>query len=865
LTACGGGGGSGNGGGDNNGTGNNPPPPPTFHAAAGVAQKGPLISGSTVTVQELDSALSPTGRQFSYQISSDLGTFAPTSTFNSQYLGVNATGYYFDEVLGAVSTGPVTLNSYNDLATDSTLNINLLTTLAYQRVKNLMTNSGMTFAAARTQAEGEVLGALNVPMGNYGSFSTLDLKGSGDGDRLLAVVSSLFVNGNHAGNLSTLINTFQSDLGANGTITNPATKAALAASAATLNPSVVAANLTARYASLGVAFNASDLAPWIDSDGDGVIGKFEFSVPDATPATLFTLPAAVVSNLAGKSITTSAGQLSINGSPVSGAVTIAANDVIAVSPAVGSFPNGVLKVYLMSQSQRMASVSFVSGLLSIVVTPATTSLAKGLSQQFIATGHFSDTSTANLTQTAVWSSSNQSVATINTSGLAHSFALGSTTITATSGSITGSETLTVTPAELASFVVAPSTVLSGVGLTAQLTATGTYTDATTANLTSQVNWASRDSSIATVNAQTGVTTGVALGNTTIDATIGLLTQSVPIAIVTNQFSVGPAAPVPFGTHTATLLANGKVVAIGTGPNTHWTSSDVATYDPATQSWSRGANGHIERRNHAATLLANGQILVTGGGGSLVPMADTDLYDPATDHWTHVPDMSVARMSHTSTRLNNGRVLVAGGRDIDGPHTSAQLYDPITNTWSAAGSMAVARSEHTETLLADGRVLVTGGRYDRFSIVGTATAEIYDPATNTWSSVASMANPRIEHTATVLADGRILVVGGESQAGAEIYDPLADTWTPAGTLSNVRYAHEASLLADGRVLVTGGFGSGSGATATSEFYDPMTNSWSAGPAMTAPRARFTATVLLNGVVLLIGGREAGMLSSTELYW
>ncbi|HWK51250.1 MAG TPA: hypothetical protein VNR40_15255, partial [Steroidobacter sp.] len=295
LAACGGGGG---------GSSNNPPPtsnPPaqTFTASTGVAQKGPLINGSIVTVQELDAALSPTGRQFSYQITSDLGTFAPTSTFNSQYLGVNATGYYFDEVLGAVSTGTVTLNSYNDLTSDSTLNVNLLTTLAYQRVKNLMTSSGMTFAAARTQAENEVLQALNVPMGSYGSFATLDLKGGTEGDRLLATVSSLFVNGNHAGALSTLINNFQSDLGMNGMLTNAATKAALVASARTLNAAAVAASLTSRYASLGITFSAADLTPWIDSDGDGVIERFTFRVPDATPATLFTLPAAIVNNMVG--------------------------------------------------------------------------------------------------------------------------------------------------------------------------------------------------------------------------------------------------------------------------------------------------------------------------------------------------------------------------------------------------------------------------------------------------------------------------------------------------------------------------------------------------------------------------------------
>src|SRR5215469_8484001 len=134
LTACGGGGGG------------SSPPPVTYTANSGVAQKGPLIKGSTVTAQELDASLSPTGKQYSYQINSDLGTFTPTSTFGSQYIGLNATGYYFDELANAVSSGPITLNGYADLTAQTVLNVNLLTTLAYQRIQQLV-KLNSTFSA----------------------------------------------------------------------------------------------------------------------------------------------------------------------------------------------------------------------------------------------------------------------------------------------------------------------------------------------------------------------------------------------------------------------------------------------------------------------------------------------------------------------------------------------------------------------------------------------------------------------------------------------------------------------------------------------------------------------------------------------
>lgn len=873
MAACGGGGGGGNG---NNGGSSNDPPAPTFRAEAGVAQKGPLINGSTVTVQELDSALSPTGRQFSYQVTSDLGTFSPTSTFNSPYLGVNATGYYFDEVLGAVSAGPVTLNSYNDLSADSTLNVNLLTTLAYQRVKNLMTNGGLTFAAARAQAEGEVLKALNVPMGSYGAFGTLDLKGSGDGDRLLAAVSGLFVNGNRAGTLSTLINNFQSDLGANGTLTNAATKAALAASARTLNPTVVAANLTSRYASLGVSLSAADLAPWIDSDGDGVIEKFAFRVPDASPATLFTLPAAIVNNLVGKSIAATGGQLSVNGTPISGSTTIAANDVVAVSSGVGSFPNGVLTVYLVSQNQRMMSVSFVSGLVSIDVAPTMASIAKGVSQQFTATGHFSDNSTADLTQTVSWSSSNEAVATIGAGGLARSIALGSTTISATSGSIVGRETLTVTAAQLESFTITPSPLRSGVGLTVQLRATGTYTDATKADVTSLATWASNDPAIATINAQTGLATGVSLGTTAIDATIGALTQRAPIAIVTNQFTAGPQPPVAFAYHTATLLPDGRVVVIGGATPRTNTPARVAIYDPAVQSWSQGASNDIARYGHTATLLPNGKILVAGGAGgyddATASTSDADLYDPATNHWSSAPDMARQRYRAAATLLSDGRVLMTGGEERYIRHNSVQLYDPVTNSWSTRASMADPRAHHTLTVLANGKVLVTGGGSNNER---GATAELYDPATDTWSPTGWMTAPeRHGHSATLLQDGRVLVAAGSTldrlTSYNEIYDPVTNTWTKTGPLMFRRMSHTATLMPDGKVLVAGGEGKcviyvDWELCGSTELYDPATNTWSAGPPLTNPRSGHTATTLPNNVILLIGGSIQHPALSIDMYW
>jgi N-acetylneuraminic acid mutarotase/uncharacterized protein YjdB len=875
LAACGGGGGG--------GYTPPPPPPPTYTAKSGVAQKGPLIKGSTVTAQELDASLSPTGKQYSYQTTSDLGTFAPTSSFSSQYIGLNATGYYFDEVADAVSSGTVTLNGYSDLTVDTVLNVNVLTTLEYQRIQNLVTKSSMTFAAARTQAESEVLAALHIPAGSYGNFGALDLGGTSDGDHILAAISSIFVYGNAAGPLSVLMDNFQSDLGTNGVITSAATKAELATASQSVNTSAVAANLTQEYASVGVTFEGTDIAAWIDQDGDGVVGKFKFQVSDATPTSSFTLPTFVVNSLAGTSVSVSAGQLSVNGTVQTGGVMVQAGDVVAVSPGVGAFPNGVLASYVLSGTIKTARISFISGLSSIAVTPALPSVAQGLTQQFKATGTFSDTSTADLTNSVVWTSGTPSIATVNaTSGLAKGIAVGSTSITATSGSVSGTDTLNVTGAVLESVLIAPNPAFSGVGLTNQLMATGTYSDATTADVTAMAQWTSSAPSVATVGPTTGLVTGVSLGSTTVSATIGSVINDVPLSITANGWHPAGNMIQTHAGHTATLLTNGVIMVDGgwswvptSQSNIQFlTQSGTELYNPVTNQWS-GAPTGLGTAVHTATLLPNGKVLEAGGvmlqDAVFVEttVASAALYDPATNSWSAAPSMANARTAHSATLLPNGLVLIAGG-SYAAPLASAELYDPTTNTWSAAGSLANARSGHTATLLPNGLVLAAGGT----NAAGTdlvATGELYDPVANTWSPAGSMATARTGHTATLLGNGLVLVAGGSNLtafASAELYDPVANTWSQAGSMANARTSHTATLLANGTVLVAGGYTQGATPLNSAELYDPVANTWSAAGSMAAARDGHTSTLLSNGVVLVTGGystSNAPETTSCELYW
>jgi N-acetylneuraminic acid mutarotase len=256
---------------------------------------------------------------------------------------------------------------------------------------------------------------------------------------------------------------------------------------------------------------------------------------------------------------------------------------------------------------------------------------------------------------------------------------------------------------------------------------------------------------------------------------------------------------------------------------------------------------------------------------LLPFAGRPALAADTDTWQPVAAMTTPRIGGlTATPLSNGLVLVAGGivenrgaadpRELYGPTATAELYDPASGAWRATGSMATPRAFHTASLLRDGTVLVLGGGAEMGGHTGLRSAEIYDPATGSWRPAPHLREARWFHTATTLPDGRVLVAGGGTDS-AERYDPATASWQQAGTMSRPRAMHAATLLHDGTVLALGGRASETSARgtdpATAERYDPATNSWR--PAGTLPAAftgGFSATTLLDGTVLVAGGAGLG---------
>src|SRR3989440_3190307 len=189
--------------------------------------------------------------------------------------------------------------------------------------------------------------------------------------------------------------------------------------------------------------------------------------------------------------------------------------------------------------------------------------------------------------------------------------------------------------------------------------------------------------------------------------------------------------------------------------------------------------------------------------------------------------------------------------------TAELYEPTTGMWSATGSLATARRKHTATLLPNGKVLVVGGVNTSNNFL--RSAELYDPATGMWSPTPLLAAVHSGHTATLLPNGKVLVAGNFTSIPAELYDPASGTWSATGNLG--RAFHTATLLPNGKVLVAGG--DNGTVLATAELYDPVSGTWSPTGNLVSPRERHTATLLPNGKVLVAAGFYADTSSSTQL--
>ncbi|MGN0036337.1 MAG: hypothetical protein ACI36X_03855 [Bacteroidaceae bacterium] len=249
-------------------------PQPTTYDVSGKVEKGPFVSGSTITIQPLDGRLQTLGSLYSTTIDDNAGAFSfGNKTFGTPYAELMATGYFFNEVEGDLSGGTLVLRALVDLADRSTVNVNILTHLKYARIRHLV-DGGTPFAKANTQAQQELLAAFGLQRYAAHDAAGFSIASGTDEAAALIAVSSLLLEGRSEGALTEYLASLSAEFAAGGVFSDK-TKAQFRHDRQALLPRLadIGDHIVRRYADLGSEVTVKDLFGFFDWDDDGTAGN----------------------------------------------------------------------------------------------------------------------------------------------------------------------------------------------------------------------------------------------------------------------------------------------------------------------------------------------------------------------------------------------------------------------------------------------------------------------------------------------------------------------------------------------------------------------------------------------------------------
>ena len=268
-------------------------------------------------------------------------------------------------------------------------------------------------------------------------------------------------------------------------------------------------------------------------------------------------------------------------------------------------------------------------------------------------------------------------------------------------------------------------------------------------------------------------------------------------------------------HTATFGWDDRLIVAGGvewfGGSFH-SSDRVDVYLPYRRQWIHARPLLQARSDHGAAPLPGGLVLVTGGNYNAHPLASSEIYDPRTDSWREAAPLPAPRVRFSMAALPDGRVLVAGGLShIGQPLGSSLIYEPDADRWVTGPNLAWARVQHATVTLPSGDILFIGGQS-----VASNGAERYDVARNIFTFAGTLARPRLVEQAAVLLDGRVLITGGSLElpgrtdwvpvADAEVWDPATNRWSTFASPLLPRALGDL-VSTRGGVYLVGGVGDG----------------------------------------------------------